>query len=66
MDMVISSRPDHMSGMGSRNDEIVGVDRREIEFARMRSDMARAERQKDLVALSTGRLRLLSPYIYSF
>jgi hypothetical protein len=46
MDIVISSRPDHMSGMGSRNDEIVGVDRREIEFARMRSDMARAERQR--------------------
>jgi hypothetical protein len=30
--------------MGGRNDEIVGVDRREIEFARMRSDMARALR----------------------
>lgn len=34
------SRPD---GMDTRNDDIVGVDRREIEFARMRSEMARAE-----------------------
>lgn len=31
-------------GMANRNDDIVGVDRREIEFARMRCEMARAER----------------------
>jgi hypothetical protein len=31
--------------MGNRHDDIVGVDRREIEFVRMRDLMARAERQ---------------------
>jgi len=47
-----SSRP---QGMGTRNDDIVGVDRREIEFTRMRSEMARAERQDTLTSLCPGR-----------
>lgn len=47
--------------MGGRNDEIVGVDRREIEFARMRSDMARAESRHFIVLSKTSTFDLRIP-----